>query len=235
MRVDIVVPTYNRPEKLYRCLKSIEKQSYKNYECCVIINDQSFESTKILDRFDFDHFWYKIPPCNLYVAGAWNYYFSNFFGKRNPDAVLWLVDDVEVLSYTIQKAVDCMITNFPDTDGVVGLKQECPGNSNYTFKWYGQVLLGNKFIQRYAPVNYKVCCPMYKHWFQDEEMYNFAKSLNKFKECPEALIYHYHPAFKKDEMDETHSKVRGSIKTADTHFFNERKSKGLNWGNSWEL
>lgn len=236
MRVDIVIPTINRAKKLDRCLASIINQDYQNYEVCVIMNDCGRQDTiEVVDKYDFSKFWYKIPGNNLGVGGAWNYYFTNFFERRNPDAVLWLVDDVEVLSYTIEKAVGCMLINFPDTDGVVGLAQECPGNPNYTFKWYGQVLLGNKFIKRYKEVNYQVCCPVYFHWFQDQEMYTYASSLNKFVECPEAKLFHYHPAFVKGEKDTTHALTRGHMMNKDKIVRQLRLDRNLNWGNSWTL
>lgn len=235
-KLDMVIPTINRAKKLDRCLASIINQSYQNYEVCVIMNDCGRQDTiEVVEKYDFSKFWYKIPGNNLGVGGAWNYYFTNYFERRNRDAVLWLVDDVEVLPDTIEKAVQCMITNFPDTDGVVGLAQECPNNPNYTFKWYGQVLLGNKFIKRYKEVNYQVCCPVYFHFHQDFEMYCFANKLNKFKECPQSILYHYHPAFIKEEMDMTHSLSRGQSKRLDDYKFKLRQEKNLIWGNSWEL
>lgn len=233
-RIDIVIPTYNRPEKLFRCLKSIEEQTLDNYEVCVIINDSSnYETYNVIDHFDYLKFWFKTMPHNLYVVGAWNYYFNNFFDRRNPEAVLWLVDDVELKSDTLEKAYNCLKTNYPDTDGVIGLKQECPGHPEYTFKWYGQVLLGNKFIRRYEAVNYSVCAPMYKHWFQDFEMYEHANSLNKFKNCEEAVLYHYHPSFIKSNIDQAHKNVRDSVMKQDRTNFESRQKLGLIWGKSW--
>lgn len=238
MKIDIVVPTYNRPEKLKRCLDSIIAQTYTNWECLVVINGNDEFTPKMLDEYSTHvdkRIWYKTRGWNSYVIGAWNYYFEKFFKKRNRDAVMWIVDDVELKPTCLEEAVKEMQLLIPDLDGVVGIHQECPGHPSYTFKWYGQVLLGKKFIERYAPVNYKVCCPAYKHFYQDEEMFIFARNLGKFTVCEEAQLIHYHPSFLKDNIDEAHNKVRFDVKKQDTSIYVERRKKGLIWGESWEL
>ena len=54
MKVSVVVPTYNRPEMLYRTLYSLQRQNDTNYEVLVSIDDDSDvcdESIKIVDKF----------------------------------------------------------------------------------------------------------------------------------------------------------------------------------------
>lgn len=235
MKVDVVIPTFKRAEKLKRCLESIQRQTYTDWECLVVINGDDTETHKMLEKINDDRIWYKTRGWNSYVIGAWNYYFEKFFKKRNRDVVLWIVDDVELKDDCLEQAVKTMLDKFPDLDGVVGLHQECPNTTSYTFKWYGQVLLGKNFIERYAPVNYKVCCPAYKHFYQDEEMWLFANSLNKFTNCEKAQLIHYHPSFIKTNIDEAHNKVRFDIKKQDTAIYNERRKKGLVWGETWEI
>ncbi len=235
MKIDIVVPTYNRPEKLKRCLDSIIKQSYKDWECLVVINGNDDETPKMLDKIKDSRIWYKTRGWNSYVIGAWNYYFEKFFTKRNKDAIMWIVDDVELKENCLENAIITMKGAFPDTDGVVGLHQECPDHPEYTFKWYGQVLLGKKFIERYKDVNYKVCCEAYRHFYQDEEMHMFASSLGRFWNCEEAQLIHYHPSFIKTNIDEAHNKVRFDIKKNDLKVYTERRKKGLVWGKTWEI
>ena len=235
MKVDIIIPTFKRAEKLKRCLDSIIAQTYQDWECLVVINGDDAETPKMLEKIDDKRIWFKTRGWNSYVIGAWNYYFEKFFKKRNRDAVMWVVDDVELKPNCLEEAVKEMRYLFPDLDGVIGLHQECPDTPSYTFKWYGQVLLGKKFIERYEAVGYKVCCPAYKHFYQDEEMYMFALDLNRFSSCQEAQLIHYHPSFLKTNIDEAHNKVRFDIKKQDTNTYVERRKKGLIWGKSWEL
>lgn len=235
MRIDIVIPTFKRAEKLKRCLESIKKQTHKDWECLVVINGNDNETPKMLEKINDERIWFKTRGWNSYVIGAWNYYFENFFKKRNRDAVMWIVDDVELKDNCLEEAVKEMNYSFPDLDGVIGIHQKCPDHSSYTFKWYGQVLLGKNFIENYAPVNYKVCCPAYKHFYQDEEMWLFANSLGKFMNCEDAQLIHYHPSFLKNNIDEAHNKVRFEVKKQDLTTYTERRKKGLIWGNTWEI
>jgi GT2 family glycosyltransferase len=50
-KVSIVVLNWNGEEYIADCLKSLENQSYKNYEITVVDNDSSDESIKIIKKF----------------------------------------------------------------------------------------------------------------------------------------------------------------------------------------
>jgi hypothetical protein len=47
-------------------------------------------------------------------------------------------------------------------------------------------------------------------------------------------LKHYHPAFVKEEMDETHPIVRGKVKGEDDTIYRERRAKNLVWGQTWQ-
>ena len=84
--------------------------------------------------------------------------------SREWDGFIGLCDDVELLPNTLEKAVLLHNQKFFDTDGVVGFAQDCPGYPRYTFKWFGQTLIGRKFVERYRDANYQICCPDYYHF-----------------------------------------------------------------------
>lgn len=234
LKVAVVIPTYKRAKKLERCLNSLVNQTYRNFTVFVYCDNKDSSTTEYFKRkkFNFKITW-AINSKHEYVIGAWNKFFSRYHEKY--DAVLWCVDDVELYPNCIEEAVYIMSEAFPDTDGVIGLMQECPGHPEYTFKWYGQCLLGKKFIQRYKEVDYKVCCPDYKHFYQDEEMYMYANSVDRFFRHPLAKMKHYHPGFVQEEMDETHPIVRGDVKRQDDEIYRLRREKGLVWGQSFKL
>ena len=172
-----------------------------------------------------------------YIIGAWNRIVKDYFVPCEFDAFLGLVDDVYLNEGALDAAVQCMGEKFPDLDGVIGFNQTCVGHSNYTFKEFGQCLFGRKFIERYKPVNYQICCPAYSHFYQDEEMYKYASNMGKFHFCKEATLDHNHPSFTGD-VDETHNLTRfspSSPKSKDDKMYKYRKEIGLVWGQSWEL
>ena len=237
MKIDIVIPSYRRPKKLKRCLDSIMAQTYKNWECCVIVNGGDKETYDLLFEYEKldKRIWFKSPGTS-YVVESWNYYFRVFVNSisgRQQDGVAWIVDDVELFPNYLEELVNCMKINYPDFDGVVGAKQICPGRDDYKFKWFGQVLIGKKFIERYKDAQYEVCCPDYVHFYQDEEMWIFANSLGKFINCESAVLKHFHPAFVPEEMDETHGRIRDDIKRRDEITYKARREKNLIWGETW--
>lgn len=238
MKVAVLIPTYKRQKKLTRCLQSLYDQTYKDFDIFVYFDNKDFDNF-----ITFNMIIPYLPPeheLNLivndkqeFVVGSWNKAFKEL--QDRYDAFLWCVDDVELEPNCLEEAVKCLETNYRDFDGVVGIKQICPGNSSYTFKWYGQCLIGNRFVQRYTSVDYQVCCPAYLHFYQDEELWQYAKSLNRFTNCETAVLKHYHPAFLPEEMDETHPLVRGKVKKQDDATYRNRKKYNWVWGETWEI
>lgn len=231
MKILVGVATYQRPKKLERLINSLYQQTYTNFDIFIVFDNNDYISAEYVHS-KFPKVNIKVLEGNNYVIGCWNLIHK----IKGYDAHLTLVDDVELYPNTIEETVKAMKTNFPDLDGVIGLSQECPGHPEYTSKVsFGQTMVGKTFLERYKEVDYKFCCTAYSHFYQDEEMYMFANSLNKFVHSKEAILKHFHPAFLPNEMDSTHLIVRGKIIKEDTIIFNKRKQKGLIWGKSWGL
>ncbi len=239
MKLLIGVATYKRKDKLKRCIDSIINSSYKDYLTVVVADNKDYESLDFLIR-TYDR---RLPIMGLfqkehkYVIGAWNRIVQENI-QRNWDGFIGLCDDVELEPDALEKIVKCHQDYFKDGDGVIGFNQVCPGHPEYTFKWFGQTLMGRKFIERYAKADYQICCPDYKHFFQDQEMYEFAHELRKFYNCREAVLKHYHPGFIKEEEDETHHIIRQSStspKALDTETHLARMCKSYLWGRDFNL
>lgn len=240
MKVLIGIATYKRPEKLKRCIDSILNSTHQDFHIVVVCDNNDWDTHEfLLKKYDINLPLYSfIQPEHKYVIGAWNKVVNLNIPYPYWQSFIGLCDDVELEPNALEKAIQTHQKRFPDTDGVVGFKQVCPGHNNYNFKWFGQTLMGRKFIERYKDVNYQICAPMYSHFFQDEEMYDFANSLNKFEVCPQAILKHYHPGFVKSEIDETHNITRdghNSPKKRDTEIFNRRRLEGKIWGKTWEI
>jgi hypothetical protein len=231
MKIAIGIAFHNRINKLERLLKSINN---RNNVYIFILCD---------NEIDYDNVTHLIKNCPAtillnkeaqYVVKKWNWFYRNTI---NLDYIgfLNLVDDVELKEDTIEQAINYFLTNYPDTDGIIGFNQECPNHPEYTFQPTGQTLIGSKFLKRYKEVDYQVCCPAYQQWYQDNETFQYAVKLGKFKFCKKATLLHYHPAFIKEEMDNTHFLIRIKILNEDRKIYMDRQSEGLIWGDSWKL
>jgi glycosyltransferase involved in cell wall biosynthesis len=233
MRLLVSIASYQRPQKLLRLLKSLSEQTYFNFETLVVFDnedDQSLKEVKSLIDFPFT---YHVMRQHEYVIGCWNTS-HRICMNLGYDANLTLCDDIKLYSDCIEKAVNHLINKFSDLDGVIGISQNCEKSVKYNYNPAGQVLIGSKFIDRYNSVYYNVCCTNYIQWFQDAELFEYASSANKFDVCKEAIVTHYHPVHHREEMDETHSMVRGNIYQRDKNIYRNRKQLGLVWGKSWE-
>lgn len=242
MKLLIGIATYKRIEKLKRLLASLEKQTYDNFIIHIVCDNNDIDTFKYitsLTEYKLGHIGCSINKEHKFVSGAWNYVVQNYINTYiNFDGFIGLCDDVELKPDALQNIVNTHQVCFPDTDGVCGFKQECPGHQEYTFKWFGQTLMGRKFIERYKEANYQICCPDYYHFIQDQEMYEFAKSLGSFGICSSAILNHYHPGYIKEETDETHNIIRNgniSPKKHDFEMQKKRKEKGYLWGRDFNL
>ena len=51
MILSICIPTYNRKESLYYCLKSLAKQTTKEFEVCISDNSSNYNIKELLKPF----------------------------------------------------------------------------------------------------------------------------------------------------------------------------------------
>jgi len=231
----VIIPTYCRISKLTRLLNSIARSDTPDVQIYVYADNNDTSTVTFLNG------WNKIMLMNLkvfvnekrlFAPGSWNRFYRENISKDWKYS-FWLVDDAEVYPDTFRKAVECMCFNYPDTDGVIGIGQECPNNTTYTFKQFGQMLIGRKFVERYAEMDYQTCCPYLEFLFQDEELYLHAKALGKFVFSKEAVIKHFHPAYILSEYDSTHDLSRKNA-NKDRQLFSDRQKRGKIWGLNWE-
>jgi len=232
VKLAIGIATYKRPYKLLRLLQSLEKQTFKNFDIMIVFDNNDFGSQQILTQIPIPIFRLVVNSSQKFVIGCWNLFHKDMIGNYN--AHLTLCDDVALYDDCLQRVVDCLYTNFSDTDGVVGITQVYP-RPNIKFQPTGQVLMGRKFVERFSSVDYQVCCPAYSQWQQDSELLKYTSQLGKFVLCEQARLTHYHPVYYRKELDDTHRIVRGAVYRKDKEIYNGRNNRGLVWGNSWEL
>lgn len=70
----ILITTYNRPDYLSECLKSIEQQTFKNFDLIISDNGSSKDYSKILDKFKHLNIKYiKHKDCNRTIIDNLRY------------------------------------------------------------------------------------------------------------------------------------------------------------------
>ncbi len=133
--VSIIIPTFNRAKLLYETLVSVEKQTYKNWECIVVDDGSEDNSQDVVQNFikRDSRFIYLQRPSNLLPGGndARNFGFENSKG----DYINWFdSDDVmleEFIEEKIEKftdAVEIVFCGFYRTDENLEVKNQ----SNFT-------------------------------------------------------------------------------------------------------
>lgn len=109
IKIDVIIPTYNRAHFIERSITSVLNQSYKNFEL-YLIDDGSTDNTKevVAPFLALDNFHY-LKKENQGVSAARN------FGIKNSNSpwVSFLDSDDEWLSHKLQEQA-CAIQNSPE-------------------------------------------------------------------------------------------------------------------------
>ena len=116
LKFSIIIPTFNSEKYLEKTLKSIDDQTYQNYEVIICDNHSTDNTTKIISKFIKDNKRIKlIVRKDLGVADALNFGFEN----SNGDILCWLNSDdyypssktMPNVLYNFQLNPDCLIVS----------------------------------------------------------------------------------------------------------------------------
>lgn len=214
--VDVVIPTRNRRLKLMNTLSTIPLRG--GIKCVIVCDDDPDTYHRII----------KNPLFNITVhltnAHCGSVHSRNMVIPDLKDGVLYATDDIEFSKGTIESAVKLFNACFPDDDGVVGIAQKQAHHPT------GIALVGKKFIDRYP--ERLLFFPGYYH-FAAQEIHWLAEKLGKFEMLVNPngghWIYHAHPCFYPEEMDQTHKDAR-EHSAIDHEFMKARQERGLIWG-----
>lgn len=122
--VSIIIPNKDHVDMLDKCLRSIQKSSYRNYEVIIVENNSVEEAT-------FDYY-KKIASDRIrvvYWEGIFNYSAINNFGAKaaKGDYLLLLNNDVEVIT---ENWLEELLSNCQRPDvGIVGAKLYYPDDT----------------------------------------------------------------------------------------------------------
>jgi len=212
MHVDVLIPTYDRLELLRKCIKSIVDGKHKDTSIFVIVDGNK----EMIDGLKGEPIEILFNPERMdYVISM-----NKAMKRTKGDAVIYASDDLIFWPDCILNAVKAMKEHFPDTDGLIALKQ-VHKESGTAFG-----LLGRKFINRF-PDN-AVFCPDYIHYGSDTELGRLGRHLGLIHQCREAVIDHSRL------HDNTYTLAR-EVKYHDKRIYSRRKKKRFLWGLNFEL
>lgn len=202
-KVSIIVPVYNSDEYLRDTLKSIQNQSFKDFEA-IIINDGSIDrSSEIIDSFIYeDSRFCRIDQSNLGVSVARNTGLDYAKGE-----FVTFVDGDDILPKDALQAMDNVARNNK-CDVIIGGIQRIDGftkNVNERVKSLNTkrvikkddldmvhgLSLCNKWFRRSIIEDNHIRLESYRHLEDGVFFYRFLKYANRVHTC-EKIIYHYY-------------------------------------------
>lgn len=228
MILHVIIPTLKRREKLLKCLGSVE-EARKLLDC------YSYVYVYYSDKEDFEKDNvglknYKIFTRLLEKPYKASQFWNDHIREHNADIYVYVNDDIEMHPECLKFIVDEMNSYYPDLDGVIGIKQinipqeqACPGA-------FGAI--GSKFANRFP--DRRIMCEDFNSFYFDNELYEYANSINKFHLSSEATLVHFHPAFTGIKPDETHFSNRIHLRE-DKIMNNKRRNNNLLWGRDFTL
>lgn len=210
MFLSVVIPTYNRKPILEKCLRALECQQFSEYEV-VVVDDGSTDGTVEWLRSDAANFPHVRLFCRNHqgAAAARNYGVE----RAKGDTIVFIDSDLVVTDVFLRSHVealvqaqkqlgnDCCFTygrvintaNFDD-----------PTSEPYKLTDFSAAYFatGNVAIARHWLIEAGLFDTGFKQYgWEDLELGVRLKNLGlKLIKCPEAVGYHWHPAFSLDQI-----------------------------------
>jgi len=115
MQVDVLISTFDRLDTLKATVQSLRASSYKDISVFIAVDGNE----SIL------HTIAKLPVCLIYNKNRKDFVMSmnTLLQYARDDAVFYASDDLIFEKDCIEKAVKMLREKFPDTDGLIGIRQ----------------------------------------------------------------------------------------------------------------
>jgi glycosyltransferase involved in cell wall biosynthesis len=114
--ITVVIPVYNRDAELRRALRSLQEQTFADFECIVVDDASTISIDGIVDSFADDRF---ICARNLQNRGPYNARVQGYRLMRG-EFLIGLDSDDEAYPWMLGQAVK-YLREVPEVDGVAGM------------------------------------------------------------------------------------------------------------------
>jgi glycosyltransferase involved in cell wall biosynthesis len=114
--ITVVIPVFNRDAELRRALRSLQEQTFSDFECIVVDDASTISIERIVDSFADDRF---IATRNLRNGGPYNARVQGYRLMRG-EFLVGLDSDEEAYPWMLGQAVK-YLREVPDVDGVAGM------------------------------------------------------------------------------------------------------------------
>lgn len=210
MFLSVVIPTYNRKPILEKCLRAMERQTFADYEI-VVVDDGSTDGTVEWLQSHAAEFPHVRLFCQNHggAAGARNYGVEQAKGNT----IVFIDSDLVVTDVFLQSHVETLIQGQKElghnrlfTYGRVinTANFDDPTSEPYKLTDFSAAYFatGNVAIARHWLIEAGLFDTGFKQYgWEDLELGVRLKNLGlKLIKCPEAVGYHWHPAFSLDQI-----------------------------------
>ncbi len=212
MFLSIVIPTYNRLAILQKCLQALEQQQYDhtitNYEV-VLVDDGSTDGTLNWleeNKLDFPHVW-LFCQSHQGPAAARNLGIEKALGET----IIFIDSDLVVTETFLQSHADSLVEGYKTSAKVFTYGRvintcnfEDPTSELYKITDFSAAYFatGNVAIARHWLIEAGLFDDQFQQYgWEDLELGVRLNKLGlKLIKCPDAVGYHWHPAFSLEQL-----------------------------------
>ena len=220
MKYHMIIPTYKRPDKVIRLIKSIEDtigDRIKDLKMFIVFDNNDVSGLReFASKYSFNELevYISFSKTQKGAFGIWNEHMMNHF---TCDGVFCSNDHCYFINGGIKHAIEEFEKHCSSTDYIMTLTQ-------HTRQIDNAFIIGKEFSRKFEKIGFFY--PEYKAHAADTEMSELAVKLGKHY-MPEEIIWVHN---KEEHTDETYRISVPVHRNNDVRMWEERRKKGLLWG-----
>jgi glycosyltransferase involved in cell wall biosynthesis len=206
-KISVVIPTYNRKPILIQCLNALEKQDWQGDYEVVVVDDGSTDGTVEFLKESTQRF----PHAKLYLQDHKGPAAARNLGieKAQGDTVIFIDSDLVVTEVFLRSHVEILNQHPGEKVFTYGRVVNTANFENPTSEPYkitdmsrayfatGNVAIAKDWLVQAGPFDEAFSL----YGWEDLELGVRLKNLGlKIIQCPQAIGYHWHPAFSMDQL-----------------------------------